>query len=107
MNEIRTICDATGVVFIFDEVYTGFRLAPGGAQEYFNVQADMVCYGKTLGGGLPNGIVCGPSRLMNRSDPTKPLRVAYVYAGERGAWVGMGGGAEFDCFKLTDIGSAT
>eukprot|EP00947_MAST-08B_sp_MAST-8B-sp1_P004902 g4902.t1 len=78
LGKLREVCSATGIVFVFDEVYTGFRLAPGGAQEYFGVSADMVCYGKTLGGGMPNGIVCGPSALMNRSDAGKPLRVAYV-----------------------------
>ena len=46
-------------MLIFDEVFVGFRLAPGGAQEYFGVRADMVTYGKTLGGGLPVGVVCG------------------------------------------------
>ena len=51
-----------GIVLIFDEVFVGFRLAPGGAQEYFGVQADMVTYGKTLGGGLPVGVLCGRAR---------------------------------------------
>ncbi len=49
-------------MLIFDEVFVGFRLAPGGAQEYFGVRADMVTYGKTLGGGLPVGVVCGRAR---------------------------------------------
>lgn len=75
---IRRLCNETGIVLVFDEVYTGFRLAPGGAQEYFDVVADVVVYGKTLGGGIPNGIVCGPRWLMNRNDEKKPLRVAYV-----------------------------
>ncbi len=75
---LRQVCADRGIVFMFDEVYTGFRLAPGGAQEYFGVQADMVVYGKTLGGGLPIGVVCGPHHLMSRSDPSSPLRVAYV-----------------------------
>lgn len=61
-----------------DEVYTGFRLAPGGAQEYFDVKADIVCYGKTLGGGMPVGVVCGPKSLMARTDALRPLRVNYV-----------------------------
>ena len=50
----------------------------GGAQQYYGVNADVVVYGKTLGGGLANGVVCGPSRLMKRFDETRPLRVAYV-----------------------------
>ena len=53
------MCSERGIVLIFDEVFVGFRLAPGGAQEYFGVAADMVTYGKTLGGGLPVGVVCG------------------------------------------------
>ena len=56
-------------------MYTGFRLAPGGAQDYYKVEADMVVYGKTLGGGMPVGVVCGPSWLMNRTSDTKPLKV--------------------------------
>lgn len=76
--DIRKVCNASGIVLMFDEVYTGFRLAPGGAQEYFDIIADVVVYGKSLGGGIPNGIVCGPRWLMNRNDETKPLRVAYV-----------------------------
>jgi len=53
------VCTERGIVLIFDEVFLGFRLAPGGAQDYFGVQADMATYGKTLGGGLPVGVVCG------------------------------------------------
>lgn len=118
---LKGACEQAGVVLIFDEVYTGFRLAPGGAQQYFDVQvrrrcggragggarhslkrlrsgrqrrhltpslsrsahararqADMVVYGKTLGGGLPVGAVCGPHHLMARTDLASPLRVAYV-----------------------------
>ena len=63
---------------IFDEVYSGFRLAPGGAQAYFGVQADMVAYGKTVAGGMPIGVVCGRKDLMQRFDPRRPMRIAYV-----------------------------
>jgi glutamate-1-semialdehyde 2,1-aminomutase len=56
LRELREICTARGIALIFDEVFLGFRLAPGGAQEYFGVQADLVTYGKTLGGGLPIGV---------------------------------------------------
>ena len=78
LETLRSMCTELGIVLIFDEVYTGFRLAPKGAQEYFGINADIVVYGKTTGGGIPNGIVCGPKSLMNRGDPVKPLRVAYV-----------------------------
>ena len=61
-------------MLIFDEVFVGFRLAPGGAQEYFGVRADMVTYGKTLGGGLPVGVVCGRKDLMKRFPRRPPGR---------------------------------
>jgi glutamate-1-semialdehyde 2,1-aminomutase len=56
-------------------VFVGFRLAPGGAQEYFGVRADLVTYGKSLGGGLPVGVVCGRSALMKRYDEGRPADV--------------------------------
>ena len=68
---LRRCCTDNDVPLLFDEVYTGFRMAPGGAQEYYGVNSDIVVYGKTLGGGLANGVVCGPSRLMRRFDPTQ------------------------------------
>ena len=78
LESLRKTCSDAGVPLVFDEVYTGFRLAPGGAQEYFGVTADMVVYGKTLGGGLPVGVVCGSAQLMRRFDPVRPMRMAYV-----------------------------
>jgi glutamate-1-semialdehyde 2,1-aminomutase len=78
LKELRAVCTANDVALIFDEVYTGFRLAPKGAQEYFDVKADMVVYGKTLGGGMPIGVVCSSAKLMNRATPKEPLRIAYV-----------------------------
>src|SRR2546427_10869562 len=59
LRRLRAVCDECDVPLIFDEVYTGFRLAPGGAQEYFGVAADMVVYGKTVSGGMPIGGVWG------------------------------------------------
>jgi glutamate-1-semialdehyde 2,1-aminomutase len=59
-------------------VYSGFRLAPGVAQEFFGVRADMVIYGKTVAGGMPIGVVCGTHALMRRFDPERPMRMAYV-----------------------------
>src|SRR5262249_44462987 len=78
LHELRATCDDAGVPLIFDEVYTGFRLAPGGAQQFFDVRADMVVYGKTVAGGLPIGVVCGKAPLMRRFDPSRPMRMAYV-----------------------------
>jgi glutamate-1-semialdehyde 2,1-aminomutase len=66
LKELRKVCNERGIVLIFDEVFVGFRLEPGGAQEYFGVAADLVTYGKTLGGGLPIGAVCGRRHLMKR-----------------------------------------
>jgi glutamate-1-semialdehyde 2,1-aminomutase len=59
LTKLREVCTERGIVLIFDEVFVGFRLAAGGAQQYFGVKADMVTYGKSLGGGLPIGVVCG------------------------------------------------
>ena len=65
-------------MLIFDEVFVGFRLAPGGAQEYFGVKADMVTYGKTLGGGLPVGVVCGRRDLMKRFRDDRPADICFA-----------------------------
>ena len=65
-------------MLIFDEVFVGFRLAPGGAQEYFGVRADMVTYGKSLGGGLPIGVVCGKSELMRRFRDERPADICFA-----------------------------
>ena len=54
LKALRAACTERNIVLIFDEVFVGFRLAKGGAQEYFGVRADLVTYGKTLGGGLPD-----------------------------------------------------
>ena len=78
LKTLRATCTECDVPLMFDEVYTGFRMAPGGAQEYYGVNADMVVYGKTLGGGMPVGVVCGKKELMRRFDPEHPLRVSYV-----------------------------
>ena len=78
LKQLRQTCTEANVPLMFDEVYTGFRMAPGGGQEYYGVNADMVAYGKTLGGGLPVGVVCGKKELMRRFDPERSLRVSYV-----------------------------
>lgn len=68
LQEIRQITEQSGTAFIFDEVITGFRIQPGGAQAWFGVQADLVTYGKIIGGGLPIGIVAGKAAFMNGID---------------------------------------
>ena len=75
LQELRAVCSERGIVLIFDEVFVGFRLARGGAQEYFGVRADLVTYGKSLGGGLPVGVVCGRHDLMKRYDDERPADV--------------------------------
>jgi glutamate-1-semialdehyde 2,1-aminomutase len=65
---LRDIADESGVLLIFDEVITGFRLAYGGAQEYFGVSADLASYGKIIGGGLALGAIAGPARILELAD---------------------------------------
>jgi glutamate-1-semialdehyde 2,1-aminomutase len=78
LQRLRQVCSQRGIVLIFDEVFVGFRLAPGGAQAYFGVQADMVTYGKTLGGGLPVGVVCGRRELMKRWRDERPADICFA-----------------------------
>jgi glutamate-1-semialdehyde 2,1-aminomutase len=78
LRQLRTVCTERKIVLIFDEVFVGFRLAAGGAQEYFGVHADMVTYGKTLGGGLPVGVVCGRAELMRRYSEEHPADVCFA-----------------------------
>jgi glutamate-1-semialdehyde 2,1-aminomutase len=78
LRSLRQICDEKKIALIFDEVFVGFRLAPGGAQAYFGVQADMVTYGKTLGGGLPIGVVCGKREWMKRFREDAPADICFA-----------------------------
>jgi glutamate-1-semialdehyde 2,1-aminomutase len=78
LQQLREVCTANGIVLIFDEIFVGFRLARGGAQEYFGVQADMVTYGKTLGGGLPVGVICGRAALMKRFREDRPADICFA-----------------------------
>jgi glutamate-1-semialdehyde 2,1-aminomutase len=78
LKELRAVCTEHNIVLIFDEVFVGFRLAAGGAQEYFGVRADLVTYGKTLGGGLPTGVVCGGHELMKRFRDDRPADVCFA-----------------------------
>jgi glutamate-1-semialdehyde 2,1-aminomutase len=69
LEALRGICDIESILLIFDEVMTGFRLAPGGAQERLKVRADLVTYGKVIGGGLPVGAFGGPQHIMEKIAP--------------------------------------
>lgn len=64
LHRLRTLCDRYGVVLIFDEMWTGFRLAMGGAQEYFNVRADLMCFSKAIANGMPLSVLCGRRDIM-------------------------------------------
>ena len=78
LRRLREVCSERGIVLIFDEVFVGFRLAPGGAQEYFGVRADMVTYGKTVAGGLPVGVLCGRHRYMRRFREERPADICFA-----------------------------
>jgi glutamate-1-semialdehyde 2,1-aminomutase len=78
LRRLREVCSARGIVLIFDEIFVGFRLAPGGAQEYFGVRADMVTYGKTVAGGLPVGVLCGLARFMRRFREDRPADICFA-----------------------------
>jgi glutamate-1-semialdehyde 2,1-aminomutase len=78
LQDLRAVCTERGIVLILDEVFLGFRLARGGAQEYFGVKADMVTYGKTLGGGLPVGVLCGRADLMRRYRDDRPVDICFA-----------------------------
>src|ERR1700733_2094083 len=69
LEGLRKLCDEEKIVFIFDEVMTGFRLAKGGAQEKLNINADLVTYGKVIGGGLPVGAFGGKKEIMQHIAP--------------------------------------
>ena len=78
LKVLRDVCTERSIPLIFDEVFVGFRLAYGGAQEYFGVKADLVTYGKTLGGGLPVGVVCGRASLMKRFRDDHPSDICFA-----------------------------
>jgi glutamate-1-semialdehyde 2,1-aminomutase len=78
LERLRAVCDERGIALIFDEVFVGFRLAPGGAQSYFGVRADMVTYGKTVAGGLPVGVLCGRRAFMRRFREGRPADICFA-----------------------------
>ena len=75
LKRLAETCREAGIVLIFDEVFVGFRLAPGGAREYFGVEPDMITYGKSLGGGLPVGVLTGRAHYMRRFKEDRPVDV--------------------------------
>jgi glutamate-1-semialdehyde 2,1-aminomutase len=103
LRQLRDVCTRRGIVLIFDEVFVGFRLARGGAQEYFGVKADLVTYGKTLGGGLPVGVVCGPAALMRRYREQRPADICFARGTFNAHPHVMGAMHEFLRFLETDV----
>jgi glutamate-1-semialdehyde 2,1-aminomutase len=81
LNDLRELCNENGTLLIFDEVMTGFRLAKGGVQELYNVKADIVCFGKVIGGGLPVGAFAARNEIMNYLAPIGPVYQAGTLSG--------------------------
>ncbi len=81
LEGLRALCDATGALLLFDEVMTGFRLAKGGAQELYGIKADIVCFGKVIGGGLPVGAFAARNEIMNYLAPVGPVYQAGTLSG--------------------------
>jgi glutamate-1-semialdehyde 2,1-aminomutase len=81
LQSLRELCDANQTLLIFDEVMTGFRLAKGGVQELYNVKADIVCFGKVIGGGLPVGAFAARNEIMNYLAPIGPVYQAGTLSG--------------------------
>ncbi len=81
LQKLRTLCDQHDILLIFDEVMTGFRLAAGGAQELYSVNADIVCFGKVIGGGLPVGAFAARNEIMDYLAPLGPVYQAGTLSG--------------------------
>lgn len=81
LQGLRDICDQHAALFVLDEVMTGFRLAPGGAQELYGIQADIICYGKIIGGGMPVGAFGGKREIFQHLAPLGPVYQAGTLSG--------------------------
>ena len=81
LEHLRNLCDANGALLIFDEVMTGFRLARGGVQELYGINADIVCFGKVIGGGLPVGAFAARNEIMEYLAPDGPVYQAGTLSG--------------------------
>ncbi len=81
LQRLRTLCDENNILLVFDEVMTGFRLAKGGVQELYDVKADIVCFGKVIGGGLPVGAFAARNEIMNHLAPLGPVYQAGTLSG--------------------------
>jgi glutamate-1-semialdehyde 2,1-aminomutase len=95
LQQLRQVCDSRGIVLIFDDVFVGFRIAKRGTAEYFGVQPDLVTYGKSLGGGLPVGVLCGRAALMKRFRDDRPVDFCFARGTFNSHPYVMGAMAEF------------
>ena len=81
LQQLRTLCSENHIILIFDEVMTGFRVSPGGAQQLFNITPDLICLGKIIGGGFPVGAFAGKNDIMNYIAPEGPVYQAGTLSG--------------------------
>lgn len=81
LQSLRQLCSENGAVLVFDEVITGFRVALGGAQQLYGINADLTCLGKIVGGGLPAAMVGGPAKMMDMLAPLGPVYQAGTLSG--------------------------
>jgi len=88
LQQVRRICDETGIVLIFDEVLSGYRMCRGGAQEYYGVTPDMCTLAKALGGGVAIAAICGKTEIMNVLNPTGHTVISGTYTGHIPAVLG-------------------
>ena len=101
LSGLRELCDTYGALLVFDEVITGFRLCGGGAQEYYGVRADLVTYGKIIGGGMPVGAYGGRKDIMELVSPSGPVYQAGTLSGNP---VAMAAGlAQLDILDKYDV----
>ncbi len=107
---LRSLCDDEGALLIFDEVITGFRLAPGGAQQIFKINADITCLGKIIGGGLPAAALGGRADIMDMLAPTGPVYQAGTLSGNPIATAAANATldilAKDDCYKKLESSAA-
>ncbi len=105
LKGLAELCRAEGTLLIFDEVITGFRLAPGGAQQFYGVNPDLTVLGKIIGGGLPNGAITGRSDVMERMDHTKYKGTEYSFHGGTHTGNPVSAAAGLATLKILEDGS--
>jgi glutamate-1-semialdehyde 2,1-aminomutase len=105
LKGLAELCKEEGTLLIFDEVITGFRLGPGGAQQFYGVRPDLTVLGKIIGGGLPNGAITGRSDVMERMDHTKYKGVEYSFHGGTHTGNPVSAAAGLATLKILEDGS--